>query len=531
MLALKPSELKRPWILGKGKDAIVTEISKENIPSLKNYHLIGIEFLYQNFVKKGSIINSEEGLDIQFQVSLFIKALQKSSRDDKCLVLVLTPDHLLITWHYHLIVDGGFSVKIITEDDSANVIAELDNTVILLPFSCIKAAESLIDYDYSVVVVDHLDEIANKLVLRKIFGKFNIGLTRRNFYLKPDQKLQWTMLNWANPGCVGKLADFYEIDNDNFANFRDNYRFWWLRITWKFCESFERKTDEEIEKYDQLLAKWASSHELLKYQFKDQRKSKRSETSGNNDKRKKSGNDGTQTISEKNKKSKGRKFNTSKTIGHDFVTNTTKDKIKSDVLQQPTNGTSEQHRRCDESITSSVLDREETSQPNDISGNFIGKIYSCKRRKTQKKLEVSQSGISRKSSTSSLERLKEEEPKSQIDMHEKITNSIQKPKTESITMDDNPILSFFMDDDDSENKSDVLKIEPSEKDVNVSNYEADDDILRSIMDDTDSKTTTAVIEQDGDLFHKKEEILSQIYDTGDRTRDIETDFLSTLIDF
>ncbi|VEN48919.1 unnamed protein product [Callosobruchus maculatus] len=396
--------------------------------------------------------------------------------------------------------------------DSAKIIAESDKTAILLPFSCIKAAESLIDYDYSLVVVDHLDEVANKLVLRKIFGKFNIGLTRRSFYLKPDQKLQWTMLNWANPGCVGKLADFYEIDNDNFANFRDNYRFWWLRITWNFCESFQKKTDEEIEKYNQLLAGWASSHRLVEYQ----RKPKISEISDNNDKTKKSGSAGTQTNSRKNKK--GRKFSSS--ISNISYAN---DENKSDILQQPTNGTSNDHERCDDIVGSSQLDKNEPSLP-EISKNLVGKNCSSKRQRTEKKLDFSQS-ISQASTMPISERSREEESN--------LINSIQKPNTESITMDDNPILSFFMDNDDSEKKYDTqcyLKPELSEKEIIVSNDEADGDILRSIIDDSDSKTAPSVVQQDGDLFYKKEEILSQIYDTSDKTMDIETDFLSTFID-
>ncbi|KAG5865071.1 hypothetical protein JTB14_015949 [Gonioctena quinquepunctata] len=155
--------------------------------------------------------------------------------------------------------------------------------VLLLSFTNIKLAGALVEYRFFSVVIDHLDEVANKLVIKKLHGDFNIGLSRMHFYSHPNQKLQWTMLNWSNPGCVGKLDEFYQNDNDNFANLRDNYHHWWFTLTWKFCDSFQKQTDSEIKSYSEILSKWASENNLIiiKKGWTDQKKIRKSVTKTN----------------------------------------------------------------------------------------------------------------------------------------------------------------------------------------------------------------------------------------------------------
>ncbi|XP_018570800.1 uncharacterized protein LOC108910610 isoform X2 [Anoplophora glabripennis] len=252
-----------PWILSHWKDEKVVSIPTNTLKDIRNYHIVGIDFLYHNYRKqfKGAILNEEEGMNMQLQVAVFLNAMLNYV-EPKFLVLIITPDHYIVNWHYHLTIHGGLRVQIITPKTCPEDFDDEHGLALLLSFSNLKLMEYLIDYDFFSVVIDDFNEIASKLIIKKLHGYFNIGLTNRNFYTDPDQKLQWTMLNWSNPGCVGKLGDFYEIDNDNFANFRDNYRHWWFRLTWNFCESFKKMTNEERQEYAKTLSKWALSNNL-----------------------------------------------------------------------------------------------------------------------------------------------------------------------------------------------------------------------------------------------------------------------------
>lgn len=52
------------------------------------------------------------------------------------------------------------------------------------------------------------------------------------------------------------------MDNKNFERFDDNYRYWWLRLTWEFCESFERPSSYEIDTYETKVSDWADNKGL-----------------------------------------------------------------------------------------------------------------------------------------------------------------------------------------------------------------------------------------------------------------------------
>ncbi|XP_050294432.1 uncharacterized protein LOC126734740 isoform X3 [Anthonomus grandis grandis] len=155
-------------------------------------------------------------------------------------------------------------IHVITDEEDLINICPESNTVLLIGFSNIKLAQLLIEqgYMFQSVIIDKVDEVATKLITRKLHGKFNIGITYRNFYTCPDQKLQWSILNWSNPGKVGKLSDFYEVDNDNFANFRDNYKDFWARMCWDFCDTFKQPSVKREKKLLQLLKNWAKKHHL-----------------------------------------------------------------------------------------------------------------------------------------------------------------------------------------------------------------------------------------------------------------------------
>lgn len=238
--------LQQPWSFSHCEKHI--SINKDITAKLQNPDIIAINFLYQNFSNKfgGCILNEEDGLKTQLQVSVFLNILkQVLPAKQHIYLLVITPGYLIEKWHNKLENIGGYKVKIIDSTASPSELDQESATAFLLPFEDIKLVEILEPYHLSCVIIDHFDIVATKMVIKKIEGDFNIGITRRNFYVNPDQKLQWTMLNWTNPTSVGRLVDYYEADNENFANLRDNYHHWWLTLTWDYCESFKRNLDDE----------------------------------------------------------------------------------------------------------------------------------------------------------------------------------------------------------------------------------------------------------------------------------------------
>lgn len=236
----------QPWHISKGD--IQISIPNDVINSLTSQDIIAINFLYQNYKNefKGSILNEEEGFNVQAQVSTFVNVILQiwTKPNENFRLLVITPEYLLQKWSETLKHIAALKVLTVEPKTCPADFDQMNKVALLLSFDYIKFVEALSEYNFVSVVIDHFDAIANKLIIKKLAGKFNIGLTRRNFYTNPDQKLQWTMLNWIHPGSMGRLKDFYEADNDNFANLRDNYHHWWLTLTWDYCDSFKKQSDD-----------------------------------------------------------------------------------------------------------------------------------------------------------------------------------------------------------------------------------------------------------------------------------------------
>ncbi|CAG9832964.1 unnamed protein product [Diabrotica balteata] len=238
---------KQSWVLSRGEK--VVSISKDVASKLKSQDILAINFLFQNFKNEfqGSILNEEDGFATQLQVSVFFNVIYNHyiSPKNKFIVLVISPGYLMQKWNDRLENFGGLKVRIVNSKTNLADFMEENRLALLVSFENLKLVDNLLDCNFYSVVIDHFDVIANKLIFKRLSGDFNIGITRRNFYKNPDQKLQWTMLNWANPGTAGRLIDFCQADNDNYANTRDNYHYWWLILTWEFCENFQRNSDEE----------------------------------------------------------------------------------------------------------------------------------------------------------------------------------------------------------------------------------------------------------------------------------------------
>ncbi|XP_045476011.1 uncharacterized protein LOC123681769 isoform X3 [Harmonia axyridis] len=256
----EPFDSNNDWYLG---DHHTGKLTKEVLKTISNAQMLGVQFLYDNFAKEakfqrgGAILNQDEELNMPLQVSAFLSSVKEKINDESP-VLIISSVYSLCKWHYH-ITKAGFEPRIISSDNFNC------SSVYLLSSDSLKLAEKLLDFNLFCVVIDDFDVLATKLLVKKLRGYFNIGLTKRNFYENPDQKLKWLMLNWAVPGCVGKLNDFYRIDNLHSLSFADNYRFWWMRLTWKFCDSFEPPSEDDLEEYHQKLQSWSNLHNIEIY--------------------------------------------------------------------------------------------------------------------------------------------------------------------------------------------------------------------------------------------------------------------------
>ncbi|CAG9857283.1 unnamed protein product [Phyllotreta striolata] len=235
----------QPNYVGRGNQGPL--IDETVTRHLNNEDVLPINFLYQNFKSgfKGSILNEERGFNFQTQISTFLYLTLKewSKPAEPFFVLIITPDHTLEKWKEILKKMVKIKTVVIDQNSQPEESPQQEPLIFLISFTNIKLVEVLVNYKLSTIVIDKFDRVANKLIIRKLKGDFHVGLTRRNFYIEPDQKLQWNMLNWVQQGCVGRKKDFFEIDNDNFANMRDNYHHFWLNLTWDYCESFKRKPD------------------------------------------------------------------------------------------------------------------------------------------------------------------------------------------------------------------------------------------------------------------------------------------------
>ncbi|KAL1494147.1 hypothetical protein ABEB36_009792 [Hypothenemus hampei] len=260
-------------LLVKNDETIV--IPEKVLQLCQNYDMIVLNFLYQSYKKdlNGVILNIEQDFNSQLQVSTFLGSLKKNKAN---LSLVICTEDTVCKWHYFLSLCGSFKVHIITGESNLKTITENENGVLIVTLSNVKLLEKLINFNYLFVVIENFEEIVSKIVVRKLEAEFKIGITDRNFYLNPDQKLQWSMLNWANPGCVGKLNDFYEIDNENFTQFRDNYKEWWFRLTWNFCESFVKPNKEDKELLNRKIEEWTRSNNISTCFPENKRKTKKS---------------------------------------------------------------------------------------------------------------------------------------------------------------------------------------------------------------------------------------------------------------
>ncbi|XP_066255291.1 uncharacterized protein [Euwallacea similis] len=266
---MQPSALRKPIVLSRKGDKAIATLSEDILQSCRKQDLLVIDFLYKSYRKRlnGVILNIESDFNPQLQVSVFLRVLSKAT-EEHFNVIVLCPNNSVIKWHYYFSQSETFKVCVLTEKTIQQHTNGENETVLLVTFSNLKLLQFLTDLSFSSIIVDNCDEVMTKMALRKLQGSFNVGT-------EPNQKLQWLILNWSNPGCMGKIADFYQIDNDNFAQFRDNYKEWWFRLTWNFCDSFIKPSLEEKGNLSVTLREWAKNHNLSHFLLHEKERKRR----------------------------------------------------------------------------------------------------------------------------------------------------------------------------------------------------------------------------------------------------------------
>uniref|UniRef100_A0A6P7GQT9 Uncharacterized protein LOC114341009 n=1 Tax=Diabrotica virgifera virgifera TaxID=50390 RepID=A0A6P7GQT9_DIAVI len=176
---------KQSWVLSRGEK--IVSISKDVAAKLKNQDILAINFLFQNFKNEfqGSILNEEDGFATQLQVSVFLNVIYNHyiNPKNKFLVLVVSPGYLMQKWNTRLENFAGRKVSIVNSKTNLADFIEESRLALLVSFENLKLIENLLDFNFSSVVIDHFDVVATKLIVKRLSGDFNIGITRRNFYV------------------------------------------------------------------------------------------------------------------------------------------------------------------------------------------------------------------------------------------------------------------------------------------------------------------------------------------------------------
>uniref|UniRef100_A0A1Y1LE08 Uncharacterized protein n=2 Tax=Photinus pyralis TaxID=7054 RepID=A0A1Y1LE08_PHOPY len=229
---------------------------------LTNYQILAIRFLYNCLQKgyRGAILNEETEMNPCIQVSAFLNALN-SSISIEAPAIVLCTAHTFGIWHYHLSNYAGNGVTVLSERNCEQILQSKSLEIILSTVDNLKWLKGA-ELDFFTVIIDDLDVVINKKFVKQIKGQYHIGITTRNFLKDPGQKLFRNMLLWANPGCVGKLEEFCEEDDEHLNQNRYAYGEYWLRLTWSFCETFKKSSKDDLEHNQAVVNNWLYENDV-----------------------------------------------------------------------------------------------------------------------------------------------------------------------------------------------------------------------------------------------------------------------------
>lgn len=229
---------------------------------LTNYHILGIRFLYNCLQKgyRGAILNEEAEMNPCIQVCAFLNALNSSISIESPAVILCTSQSFSL-WHYNLSNYAGNAITVLSEQNCEDILQGKCLEIILSTIENLKWLKGA-ELDFFTVIIDDLDVVINKKFVKQIKGQYHIGITTRNFLKQPDQKLFRNMLLWANPGSVAKLEEFCQEDDDHLIHNRYAYGEYWFRLSWSFCDSYKKPTEDELQSYQAAIRDWSYSNNL-----------------------------------------------------------------------------------------------------------------------------------------------------------------------------------------------------------------------------------------------------------------------------
>lgn len=198
---------------------------------LRDYQVKGAEFLHEQFVwQKGGLLGDDMGLGKTIQVIAFLTAAfgkTGDERDEKRMrkmrrarrwypkVLIVCPGGLMDNWESEIKKWGWWHVDRYHggragQETTLNAAKAGRLEIMITTYSTYRINKDSINMvEWDCVVADECHLIKErKSEITKAMSEVNalcrIGLTGTAVQNKYDE--MWTILNWANPGCIGPLS-------------------------------------------------------------------------------------------------------------------------------------------------------------------------------------------------------------------------------------------------------------------------------------------------------------------------------------
>uniref|UniRef100_A0A6P8HG51 DNA excision repair protein ERCC-6-like 2 isoform X2 n=1 Tax=Actinia tenebrosa TaxID=6105 RepID=A0A6P8HG51_ACTTE len=262
---------------------------------LREYQRDGVRFLYRHYHdNKGAILGDDMGLGKTVQVIAFLAAVMgktgtkidvfgkymsqgKKHANEKTEVkrcfLVVSPGSVLYNWRDELDTWGHFKVKVYHGNSKEGVLEEamkkkLD--VVLTTYDTLRINLTKFNkVSWSAVIMDEVHKLKDPeaqitVAAKELKVKARFGLTGTPLQNRFDEF--WSVLDWANPGCLGSARKFtkeyskpikkgqrYDVTKRELAigrtisrNFQAKLGQWFLRRTKDLISDQLPQKDERV---------------------------------------------------------------------------------------------------------------------------------------------------------------------------------------------------------------------------------------------------------------------------------------------
>ncbi|XP_047448749.1 DNA excision repair protein ERCC-6-like 2 isoform X2 [Mugil cephalus] len=205
---------------------------------LRDYQREGIRFIYNNYIRsRGCILGDDMGLGKTVQVIGFLAAVlhktgtwediennrpqflqsqmpSKQSSPSK-VFLIVAPLSVLYNWKDELDMWGHFQCVVVHGLRKEEELARIKKGRIEIALTTYETLRLCLDQfnniDWSAVVVDEAHKIKNPnsqitQAMKELRCKIRIGLT--GTILQNNLEELWCVMDWAIPGCLGRLGHF-----------------------------------------------------------------------------------------------------------------------------------------------------------------------------------------------------------------------------------------------------------------------------------------------------------------------------------